>query len=86
MIKERAAPEVIEKARSGEVKIDVAAQIASLPKEEQYPARDFGGATDLACDARKNGLITLVIFPVSTNFTLGCRARRPSRCTPLAGL
>jgi hypothetical protein len=35
MIKERAAPEVIEKARSGKVKIDVAAQIASLPKDEQ---------------------------------------------------
>jgi transcriptional regulator with XRE-family HTH domain len=34
-IKEQAAPEVIEKVRSGEVKIDVAAQVASLPKEEQ---------------------------------------------------
>jgi hypothetical protein len=34
-IKEQAAPEVVEKVRSGEVKIDVAAQIASLPKEEQ---------------------------------------------------
>jgi hypothetical protein len=34
-IKEQAVPEVIEKVRSGEVKIDVAAQVASLPKEEQ---------------------------------------------------
>jgi hypothetical protein len=34
-IKERAAPELIEKVRSGEVKIDVAAQVATLPTEEQ---------------------------------------------------
>jgi transcriptional regulator with XRE-family HTH domain len=34
-IKESAVPEVIEKARSGEIKIDVAAQVATLPKDEQ---------------------------------------------------
>lgn len=34
-IKECAVPAVIEKARSGEIKMDVAAQVASLPKEEQ---------------------------------------------------
>jgi transcriptional regulator with XRE-family HTH domain len=34
-IKTSAIPELVEKVRSGEVKIDVAAQVAKLPKEEQ---------------------------------------------------
>jgi transcriptional regulator with XRE-family HTH domain len=41
-IKTSAAPELVEKVRSGEVKIDVAAQVASLPKEEQVALATAG--------------------------------------------
>lgn len=34
-IEKAGVPELVEKARSGEIKIDVAAQVAKLPKEEQ---------------------------------------------------
>ena len=83
-IKETAVEEVLKKARSGEVKIDVAAQVATLPQDEQVALAAAGNDAMKAAakDVRKSKQNKKVAEDASPESQEGTAGPKPKADSP----